>query len=71
MIEIGDSVEEDGDNQVLTVVGYSSAKDQFQVQRGNNPIPPRFVDRSRLKLVKKAPGNDLVGPGLIPEGRIL
>ncbi len=67
MIEIGDFVREAGGSQDFMAVGYSSAKDQFEIRSVNGPIQIKRVDRNSLELVKKAPGNDLGGPGLKPE----
>lgn len=71
LIEIGDQVKEIGSGRLLTVVGYSSATKQFQVQLGNNSIPIRFVDEDRLELVTKRANHDQAWPGLIPEHWIL
>jgi hypothetical protein len=65
MIECGDTVREVDGGDVLKVVGYSSITNQYQVQRGNNRIPIRWLPESRLELVEKAKSDD--GPQAIPE----
>jgi hypothetical protein len=72
MIECGDLVREVGTNDVLKVVGYTSATNQFQVQLGNSIIPIRWLPESSLELVEKARTYDsTLGPRLIPERGIL
>jgi hypothetical protein len=72
MIECGDLVREVGTDDVLKVVGYTSATNQFQVQRGNSVIPIRWLPESSLELVEKARTADSeYGPRLIPERGIL
>lgn len=70
IIEVGDTVRVIATGQIVTTIGYMSAKDLFQVQIGNSPIPVTFVPREELELVTKANVDD-GGPRFVPGSSIM
>jgi hypothetical protein len=68
-IEVGDTVKVVATGKLAKTIGYMSAKDIFQLQFGNSPIPITFARRDELELVEKpATGG---GPGFVPGSSIM
>jgi hypothetical protein len=69
MIQLGDTVREVGNDQLLEVVGYRSAGNLFQVQLPKQPITARYVPGDKLEFVSRPQSES--SPGFYPSTPIM